>query len=131
MEKLMLFTRSVAAHARKPAHTATAPALGFLRGFSDVNREFGAERLAEMTAHAALCRLDNGIVVTLDIESTGHFQYAARTVLDAEFAALAALFNNKNGSFSQLDFVNIKGRAPEFHRVCFPDGFRNVPDGRK
>lgn len=74
-----------------------------------------------MAAHAALSRFDNREMIALDVESIRHCQHAAWTVLNAEFAALAALLNDRYGAPAYVDFFSIKGRAPEFHTVFFPE----------
>lgn len=94
-------------------------ALLLLRRLTDKDGEFRTERLAEMTAYAAINLLYDREMVALDVESTRHFQYAARAVLNTELTALAAFFNDNYIAPANVDFFSIKGRAPEFHRVFF------------
>ena len=96
-------------------------ALRLLRRFSDKDREFRAERLAEMTVNAALSFLYEREMIPFNVKSTRHFQHAARAVFNAELAALATLLNNSNDAPAYVNFFRIKGRAPEFHTVFFPE----------
>jgi hypothetical protein len=106
---------------RKRVRECRTRALLLLRRLSDKDREFRAERLAEMTVHAALSGLYKREMIPFNVKSTRHFQHVARAVFDAELASFATLLNNSHGAPAYMDFFRIKGRAPEFHRVFFPE----------
>ena len=54
-------------------------------------------------------------MISLDIKCFGHPQNVARTVVNAVFAALAALLDNDHFALTYLDDTQVKGLSPKSH----------------
>jgi hypothetical protein len=77
--------------------------------------EIRAENFTEMAIDAIFLFSDFREIIAFDIKGLGHSKHIPRTVLNTELASLAPLFDYGYLSLGDLNRIQVKGNAPEFH----------------
>lgn len=95
----------------------TAAALRFRGRLDRINREIGANNLAEMAVHALRLIHDFRGMIPFHIERTGHPQHVTRTVFHAELTPLAAILDDYYLAPARLDCMQVKRSSPVFHAL--------------
>ena len=93
--------------------------LGLRRHLDGKDRKIRANGLTEMAVHTLILSIRLGVIITFEVEGLRHPEDIARTITDAELAALASLFDDRDLTPCDLNRLKIKRNTPIFHLNSF------------
>jgi hypothetical protein len=78
--------------------------------------KLGTQHLTEATRYTKVSISDLRRMITLCVENTRHLERFARAVCDAQLAAFAAIYDQMDSSFGDVNAVVVQGCSPQSHR---------------